>query len=325
MFGKIQKPSPAGAERIRGPNLRALAGIWDAVTMQKALRLADDGNFVLAANRRILRAFVENGEWVRLNGAFLCWSGTMAGYKEPGRKLGRSILYTDPHGVKYLFPVPREYRKERDMVLITEHPDFRLVWHRGRFVVDASRVAGLGNFPERDGWYLREGEFGIPCGEACGPDPAPPSPGAGYLLRLRRSVGLVACGNPFLGSLADYAPLPPEWGSDNPFMGYCDSRYANFAWPYGRFGALAESPEWGMPENFMLEEGGGYSKLLFEIAGISPAEFSAALEGFSRELGRLGEEGKGKLIANAMRIEQLLKNASMSALFSAIPPWERRS
>ena len=77
--------------RVRGPNLRVLVKRADGASFRRALELADQGSLVLASNKRMSKALVETDEWKSMRGAFACWSGTMTGYKEPGKKLGKFI------------------------------------------------------------------------------------------------------------------------------------------------------------------------------------------------------------------------------------------
>ncbi len=161
------KPETGNRERIRGPNLRVLVKRADGVSYRKALELADGKNLVLAPNKRMGKALVETDEWEGIFEAFACLTGTMTGYKEPGKKLGKFIKYTDTgDGQKYVFPVPEQYRNEKNMILVVEHPNFSLVQDGKNLVVEASDVVGLAQFPgESDCWYFGDGQFDIPIGK----------------------------------------------------------------------------------------------------------------------------------------------------------------
>jgi hypothetical protein len=77
-----------------------------------------------------------------------CWTGTMVGYDKPGKQLGESIEYTDPKTrIKYVFPVPKEYRKRKDIALVVEHPDFTLEVDGKNRVVNAREVGVVPDIP----------------------------------------------------------------------------------------------------------------------------------------------------------------------------------
>ncbi len=183
------KQKTGNTERIRGPNLKVLVKRADGASYRKALELADQGNLVLAPNKRMTKALVETEEWKSMTEAFSCWTGTMTGYTEPGKKLGKFIEYTDSRdGQKYVFPVPEQYRNEKNMILVVEHPNFTLVQDGKNLVVEAPDVVGLTHFPKEDGWYLGDEQFDIPTGK----EVSRLDEKARYLWRVDSRVGPVA-------------------------------------------------------------------------------------------------------------------------------------
>jgi len=278
------KPKTENTDRVRGPNLRVLVKRADGASFRKALELADQGNLVLAPNKRMTKALVETNEWKSMREAFACWTGTMTGYQKPGKKLGKFIKYIDPEdGQKYVFPVPEQYRSEKNMILVAEHPNFSLVQDGKNLVVEATDVAGLTHFPKEDGWYLGDEEFDIPCGKAVS------SSKARYLWRIDSRVGPVARD----GDIGGYGRCTAVFGLR----------------PSGRFGVVVESPEGGAPETV---ETPSEQKAVLEITGSTPGEVKALLEGFSRELGKLlGEVAKEELLTNSRKLEQVLRGATL--------------
>ncbi len=281
------KPKTGNTDRVRGPNLRVLVKRADGASYRKALELADKNNLVLASNKRMTKALVETDEWKSMREAFACWSGTMTGYKEPGKKLGKFIEYTDlGDGQKYVFPVPEQYKNEKNMILVVEHPNFSLVQDGKNLVVEASEVVGLTHFPEEDGWYLGDEEFDIPTGK----EVSSSEEKARYLWRIDSRVGPVA---------------------GNDYINGNNGRYANLGdRPSNSLGVVVEFPEGGAPEKLEVEAP-SESKAVLEIAGSTPGEVKALLEGFSRELGKLGEVAKEELLTNSRKLEQVLRSATL--------------
>ncbi len=149
--------------RIRGPHLKVRA-LWD-LSFTGALELADRENFVIPSNRRITRAYLDNDRTMRESGG--CWTGTMTAYAKPGERLGRFIVATEG-SQRYIFPVPEQYRNERDAILVVEHPNFRLVRDGDDSMVvvaDSSKVECITNFPRENGRYLGDEKHDISSGE----------------------------------------------------------------------------------------------------------------------------------------------------------------
>ncbi len=296
------KQKTGNTERIRGPNsekssisspergsgLKVLVKRADGASYRKALELAEEKNLVLAPNKRMTKALVETDEWKSMREAFACWTGTMTGHVEPGKKLGKFIEYTDPEdGQKYVFPVPEQYRNEKNMILVVEHPNLTLVQDGKNLVVEAADVVGLTHFPKEDGWYFGDEQFDIPTGK----EVSSSDEKARYLWRVGSRVGPVARGYDYYG------------GGGRRGAGLDDR-------PSGRFGVVVESPEGGAPENLEVESA-SESKAVLEITGSTSGELKALLEGFSMELGKLGEVAKEELLTNARKLEQVLRGADL--------------
>lgn len=222
----IAKPETGNSARIRGPNLRVLVKKANGVPFQRALELADKENLALASNRRMAKALIETDEWTSIREAFQCWTGTMAGYSKPRAKLGEFIEYSHPYtGQKYVFPVPEQFRGEKDAVLIAEHPDYVLVPDGKILVVSASKVDLISQFPKYTGWYGVDKEHNIPCGEGLDPKSPFSSSIIGHLWRAENRVGLVSRDG--IGQ-----------------KGVAGTRYDVFLedGPYDDFGVVVESP-----------------------------------------------------------------------------------
>ena len=100
-------------QRTRGPNLAVLVAYANKVPSEEGLRLANEGNLVVASNKRLDKALVGSDEWQQPNvrPALPAWTGTYAGYEEVGKKLGKTIEYVDPEtGIRHVFPVPEQYQ-----------------------------------------------------------------------------------------------------------------------------------------------------------------------------------------------------------------------
>ncbi|MFN7991324.1 MAG: hypothetical protein U0R44_04165 [Candidatus Micrarchaeia archaeon] len=181
------------SERIRGPNLAVFISESDGVPMEEALRRADESNLTIASNRRLSRVLdrrtyeITSEEGISIYASFPCWTGTMAGYTAPGKKLGRAIESSDPgSGVRYVFPVPDYLRNERDVVLVAEHPDFHIEADGRNRVVITENPGWVEDFPEEKGWYKADLRHGIPFGNPIREDYA-----QAYLNREESSVSLV--------------------------------------------------------------------------------------------------------------------------------------
>lgn len=176
-----------GGCRTRGPALSALA---KRAPMEEALMAADASGLVIASNKRMSEALIGSGEWRGISDVLACWTGTMAGYDKPDRKLGKTIEYEDPAtGFRYVFPVPYEHVGKRNVALVAEHPGFILVRDGKYRVVQATDVGAIERFPASDGgWFIGDPRHDIPKGDIvdCG------HRGGRFLWRIEKRVGLVA-------------------------------------------------------------------------------------------------------------------------------------
>jgi hypothetical protein len=171
---------------IPAPFLKGL----NALPMDEALSRAGESGAILSTNKGISIALL-SGEKPKEASTF--WTGTMAGYREPGKKLGSTIEYSDPKTRHlYVFPVPEDFRGMKDVVLVAEHPDVRLERTGSASVIEAKKISAVGPFPHTDGWYAGDPAFDIPCGkEISGMDKK-----ARHLVRQDHHVGLIVreCG-----------------------------------------------------------------------------------------------------------------------------------
>lgn len=187
----------SGKERTRGPNLAILVNRSAGVPMEEALVRANDAGVVIASNKRLSQALVGSDEWRGIREVFACWSGTMTGYEKPDQKLGKTIEYVDSEtGVRYIFPVPEEHQGKKNVVLITEHPNFTLETDGKTRVVQAKEIGVVSEFPvASENWYLCDAKYDIPTGKKVdGSNEA-----ARYLWRVEKRVGLVARGYDWCG------------------------------------------------------------------------------------------------------------------------------
>jgi hypothetical protein len=188
MDAAVQRKAPK--ERIRGPNLAVLVKRAKGVPMEGALVKADAAGSVIASNKRLGKVIVGSEEWRGISEVFTCWSGTMAAYDKPDKRLGTTIEYTDPKtGIRYVFPVPEEHQGKKNIVLIAEHPDFTLETDGKTRIVKAKEVGVVPEFPVASkNWYRGHPGYDIPAGKKATSD----DEAARYLWRIDKRVGLVA-------------------------------------------------------------------------------------------------------------------------------------
>ena len=160
-------------ERVRGPKLAILVKRANGVPFVEGLRMAEEKGLVIASHARLDKALNETGEWKSISDVFACWSGTMTGYEKPGKKLGKSIVYTDPETKqRYVFSVPEDYKGAKNAILAVEHPDYTLDKDGKDLVVAVKNIENISlveNFPTSDGWYLTDEKHGIPTGDQVDP------------------------------------------------------------------------------------------------------------------------------------------------------------
>ena len=177
---------PQHARRPSGQRLAALIPRQDGVPMEEAIAKADEAGLAIASNKSLSLAMLGSEE----QRALPCWTGTMAAYEKPGRKVGRMIEYRDTGtGIRYVFPVPEEHQGKKNIILIAEHPNFRILKEKKERIVQASEVGVVERFPaSREGWHLGDPKYDLPQGNIadCRMQEAR------YFWRIEIRVGLVA-------------------------------------------------------------------------------------------------------------------------------------
>lgn len=154
--------------------------------MEEALMRAGEHGLIVASNNT-LDALIQVAGADAPASAF--WSGTLAAYDKPDRKLGKTIEYTDLEtGVRYVFPVPEEHQAKTNALLVAEHPNFTLIADGSNRIVQAREVGIVQNFPaSKTGWFAPDPLYGIPQGANVDEFPA-----GRFLLRRQNRVGLIA-------------------------------------------------------------------------------------------------------------------------------------
>ncbi len=162
-----------GSQRIRGPNLEtfvkkqgiSIPGYQSGAPFEKAIARADAEGRVVISNKRMTEAlryiekdvaWLSSVEWDTKYAYIPCWTGTMAAYEAPGKALGETIEKADPKsGINWIFPVPEEYRGEKDIVLVSEHPDYSIERKGNDRIVRTTAVDAVKNFPEHSGGMFK--------------------------------------------------------------------------------------------------------------------------------------------------------------------------
>jgi len=149
------------------------------VSAKEAIQRAGEAGMAIASNARMDKALVRSNEWESIKDAFPCWTGTMTAYVEQDTAFNKSkiysqelkaIVYTDPETKeKWIFPVG-DYGKERNAILVSEHPDYAIETSKDEILVKPRVVDLVPNFPEKGGWYLTDGKYGIPVGKTVDSD-----------------------------------------------------------------------------------------------------------------------------------------------------------
>ncbi len=179
LFEKENAGRPALAVLVKG-----------GMPMEEALTRADEAGLAIASNKRLSAAIVGSDAWRAADGILPCWTGTMTAYEMPGRKLGKRIEYRDSDtGVRFIFPVPEELQGKGDIILVAEHPGFKLLKEGRDRIVQASEVHAVERFPvTNEGWLLGDPRYDIPQGNIADCR----NQDARYFWRVGRRVGLVA-------------------------------------------------------------------------------------------------------------------------------------
>ncbi|VVB73474.1 Uncharacterised protein [uncultured archaeon] len=198
--------------------VRVLVPCSEGVTADELPTLMKTANVL--TNKQFDHVLVETDIWKSVMEYLPAWSRTMTGYTEPGRRFGSALEYTDSEsGLIWTFPVPAEFRKTKNGILVVEN--FGLERKGKRVIIQANEadVCLINNFPnETEQWYKADQTFGIPYGS-----PIERSDSARYLWRINKRVGPVARGD---------------------YDGYCRGRGVGVdSLPSNRFGVLVEAKD----------------------------------------------------------------------------------
>ena len=187
---KKPEPKPIHEESwIKGPKLEVFIPKNPGATMEEALARAEKEKRVIASNKRLDQALVGSDEWKSMQAAFYCWSGTMTAYEKPGKKFGKTVEYVDDKtNIRYVFEVPSQYVGEKDSILVSEHPDYKLEMDGNNRIIRAAVVDLIERFPASGGWYLTDSKHGIPIGDSVDSSDS----NERYLFRIEKRVGLSA-------------------------------------------------------------------------------------------------------------------------------------
>ncbi|MCX6771863.1 MAG: hypothetical protein NTX79_07450 [Candidatus Micrarchaeota archaeon] len=162
----------------------------------------------ILSNKEFDGRLVLSDTWKSEREVYPAWTGTLVAFKGKDAELGDVVKYIDSSaGITYIFEVPKEYRYEKNAILVVNH-DFLadgnaliLPNEKGSTITyditDKSQISLLLSFPSSDGWYNTDNKFGIPFGKGISSD----SPDARYLYKAQNYVGLLARGD---GSFVNY-------------------------------------------------------------------------------------------------------------------------
>lgn len=162
--------------RIRGPHLAVLTryekrlhtkdffyGMFDKYHIsnqrpfEESIQLVDEQRRVVASNSRVDEFIHSPSPWPKpewLKKYLWCHTGTMTAYVEPGVLLGSEIEFMDPGtDLKWIFPVPAKFRREKDAVLVVEHPNYRIIQEGDNRIIesDPDKIDIVLGFPGSDG------------------------------------------------------------------------------------------------------------------------------------------------------------------------------
>jgi len=122
------------------------------LTFQEAIAEAAKRKLRLPSNLEI-GARLQGEGWKQEKEMYPCWTGTLIAYGAPGESLGRIIEFGG-----LVFNVPKKFQGLRDRAIVVDHPDFIL---KGDIITPGKSAKDI-SFPESDGWYKIESQFGIP-------------------------------------------------------------------------------------------------------------------------------------------------------------------
>jgi len=185
---RIQRPSGSG--------LVQLVSFRDNVPMEEALVKAGVAGTIMVPNR-VLGTVLLGDFWKGIKDALPCWTGTLAAYDKPRAPLGKTIEYVDyRNNVRYVFLVPEQYVGMKDVLFITEHPNFFFIRDGNNRIVQARELSAIegfgvidGSFRE-EGWYLTDPIFDLPVRQRSSSS----DPYARYLWRAEKMISLICRG-----------------------------------------------------------------------------------------------------------------------------------
>jgi hypothetical protein len=143
----------------------------DQIDAKGAILLANRSGARMLNNDEFDNRLVRTDIWREKCETFLlpANTGTLFAHAQKGGKLGATVEHSD-----WVLRVPDEARGERNVILAVNHgftqdgtPIIQL-HNEGRFTVveiaDPKAIRIIGRFPEADGHYIPDKEFGIPVG-----------------------------------------------------------------------------------------------------------------------------------------------------------------
>lgn len=163
------------------------------VPFKRALGLVEEARGVMVSNKRleaVLERGFESSKWEEVSKAFPCRTGTLTAHTVPDIAFSETVEYVDSEtSERWIFPVPKKYQGIKNGILVVEHPNYTVRRNGGILVVWPERdaVGLVENFPEKNGWYMTDPEYGIPVGRQCS-DSSFCRKGARYLYREEKGV-----------------------------------------------------------------------------------------------------------------------------------------
>ncbi|UZE94313.1 MAG: hypothetical protein IB618_01945 [Candidatus Pacearchaeota archaeon] len=141
-----------------------------------AIEFAKEKGKILVPNILADYIITEPSQWISVaKDCCICnaspfWTGTMTAYREPDKRLGSAIEYEDTKSkIKWIFPIPAEFRKMKNTILAVEYPHYKLkVWrdqyedNRITVLTERNKIIPVENFPKKEGWYNFDKNTGIP-------------------------------------------------------------------------------------------------------------------------------------------------------------------
>lgn|GEM_PF-5536102 len=173
--------------------------------LHEAIQRADDERRVFVSNAKLDRIINPDNDriagkeaWQRISRLSFEWftlthaeshvrsvhafplvsTGTLTAHQAYGEELGKAVEYENGYGIIYVFPVPAGHEKDKNALLVVEHPDYTFrAGGQDRFVVVAKDVDVLQGLPEGygGGMFIPDPVHGIPIGERYAETPAMPS------------------------------------------------------------------------------------------------------------------------------------------------------